>query len=72
VHFPNYHRADCLAVIGLERVLTTEQRLNLDRANSRRHNLKVVGFDWLLERARIVVSNVGEGEIGVTKKHRVI
>jgi hypothetical protein len=51
VHFPNYRRADCLAVIGLEGELTTEQRQNLDRANGRRQNLKTVGFDWLLDRA---------------------
>ena len=72
VHFTNYRRADCLAVVGLERTLSTEQRHNLDRANERRQNLKVVGFDWLLERARTVIKNVSEGEIEVTKRHRVI
>ncbi len=72
VHFPNYRRADCLAVIGLETSLTAEQRQNLDRANGRRQNLKVVGFDWLLERARTVISNVGEGEIEVVKRHRIV
>lgn len=50
IHFPNYRRADCLAVIGLERELSAELRQNLDRANGRRQNLKVVGFDWLLDR----------------------
>ena len=72
VHFPNYRRADCLAVIGLETLLTAEQRQNLDRANSRRQNLKIVGFDWLLERARTVISNVGEGKIEVVKRHRIV
>jgi hypothetical protein len=72
MHFPNYRRADCLAVIGLETSLTAEQRQNLDRANGRRQNLKVVGFDWLLERARTVISNVGEGEIEVVKRHRIV
>jgi hypothetical protein len=71
-HFPNYRRADCLAVIGLETALTPEQRHNLDRANGRRQNLKVVGFDWLLDRARTVVSNIGEGDIEVVDRHRVI
>lgn len=71
-HFPNYRRADCLAVIGLETALTTAQRQNLDRANGRRQNLKVVGFDWLLDRARTVISNVGEGDIEVVKRHRVV
>jgi hypothetical protein len=72
VHFPSYRRADCLAVVGLEGKLTTEQRQNLDRANGRRQNLKVVGFDWLLGRARTVVRNVGEGGIEVIKRHRLI
>ena len=56
----------------LERELTTELRRNLDRANGRRQNLKIVGFDWLLERARILISNIGEGNIEITTKHRVI
>jgi hypothetical protein len=72
MHFPNYRRADCLAVIGLETSLTTGQRQDLDRANGRRQNLKVVGFDWLLDRARTVISNVGEGEIEVVKQHRIV
>nr|WP_249794049.1 Shedu anti-phage system protein SduA domain-containing protein [Bradyrhizobium sp. BRP56] len=72
MHFPNYRRADCLAVIGLETALTTEQRQNLDRANGRRQNLRVVGFDWLLDRARTMISNIGEGEIEVIKRHRVV
>ena len=55
-----------------ERELTTELRRNLDRANGRRQNLKIVGFDWLLERARILISNIGEGNIEITTKHRVI
>ncbi|MBR0951278.1 Shedu anti-phage system protein SduA domain-containing protein [Bradyrhizobium canariense] len=72
LHFPNYRRADCLAVIGLERTLTSDQRRDLDRANSRRQNLRVCGFDWLLERARAVVSNVGSGGIEVVRRHRMI
>lgn len=71
-YFPNYHRADCLAVVGLERALSSSQIQGLDRANSRKHNSRIVGFDWLLERARTVVSNVGDGRINVVKRHRVI
>ncbi len=70
-HFPGYQRADCLAVIGLEQGLTTEQHHNLDRVNSRRQNLKIVGFDWLLQRARTIVENIGEGRIDVIGKHRI-
>jgi Shedu protein SduA, C-terminal len=51
-HFPNYQRADCLAVVGLERSLREQQRQDLDPADARRQNLNVVGFDWLLQRAR--------------------
>ena len=72
MHFPNYRNADCLAVIGLERSLSTEQADALDRANSRKLNSRIIGFDWLLSRARTVVSNIGEGKIEVIKRHRVI
>lgn len=72
LHFPNYSRADCLAVVGLQSGLTPEQRANLERANSRRQNVRIVGFDWLLERAKTVVSNVGEGAIKVIEGHRIV
>lgn len=72
VHFPNFRRAECLAVVGVERTLQAAQRQALLRANGRRQNSKVVGFDWLLGRARAVVSNVGEGRIEVIKGHRII
>jgi hypothetical protein len=71
-HFPSYSRADCLAVVGLESSLTSEQRTNLERTNSRRQNVRIVGFDWLLERAMTVVSNVGEGAIKVIERHRIV
>lgn len=71
-HFPHYRRADCLTVIGLERGLAPAQRDALDRANGRRQNARVVGFDWLLDRARTVVSNVREGDITVIDRHRVV
>ena len=71
-HFPSYRRADCLAVIGLEKDLTRPQRQALDRLNGRRQNSKVVGFDWLLERARTLISNIGDGRIEVTRGLRIV
>lgn len=46
-HFPNYRNADCLAIVGLERILSNDQVEALERANSRKHNSRIVGFDWL-------------------------
>lgn len=71
-HFPEYRRADCLAIIGLEHGLTADQRKNLDRGNSRRQNMKIAGFDWLLHRARAVVTNVGEPNVEVIRRYRVL
>ena len=72
-HFPNYRRAECMAVVGLENALTPEAASEyLDRANERRQNMRIVGFDWLLERARTVVRNMSDREVEVVKRHRVV
>jgi len=71
-HFPRFGRAECLVVIGQERDLSDGQSKSLRIANARRQDLKVVGFDWLVERARRVVSNVSEGRIEVIQRHRLV
>ncbi len=71
-YFPNYRNADCLTVVGLERGLSKEQAVALSRANSRKLNSRIVGFDWLLNRARTVVSNIGGGKIEVIRRRRII
>ncbi|MER8599358.1 DUF4263 domain-containing protein [Mesorhizobium sp. M1339] len=71
-HFPNFHRADCLVVVGLQDSLTSGQKQALDRANRRKQNSQIVAFDWLLERGRAIVRNVSEGPVEVIGKHRVV
>jgi len=71
-HFPEYSRADCLVVVGMEAELMPSQRRGLQMANSRRQNLRIVGFDWLLHRARAVVANVGQGKVEVLKGYRLL
>lgn len=72
-HFPNYSRADCLAIVGLERQMTPSQRRNFEWAIGRRQNVRIVGFDWLLDRARTLIDNVTEGgAIEVIQGKRII
>jgi hypothetical protein len=66
-HFPNFSTPDCLVVIGLERRLDERQREVLRDANMHRHQLRIVGFDWLLERARTVASNITAHQVQITK-----
>ena len=64
-HFPGIDRLHCLVVIGLERCLTDAQRQTLENENVHRHSLRVVGFDWLADRARAVQKNLMRREIGI-------
>ena len=71
-HFPKYRRADCLVVIGTEAGLNHSQSEALERANQRRQNVRIAGFDWLESRARRLIENVSHGTIDVVTRHRVI
>jgi hypothetical protein len=71
-HFPNYQGADCLIVIGMESELSSPQTTSLNRANAGRHNIRIVGFDWLKKRAATIVGNVSSGEIEVIRAYRVV
>lgn len=64
-HFPNFDDPDCLVVIGLERTLDLRQKAALKDANRHRHRLRIVGFDWLAERAR-VAGNLTRHRVQVT------
>jgi hypothetical protein len=57
-HFPHFEEPDGLVVIGLERALSNEQRVILSNANRHRSGLRIVGFDYLLERARTISANL--------------
>lgn len=59
-HFPNIQDPECLVVIGLERELTIEQRAALARTNQTYRGVRVVGFDWIAQRAETVMRNTIE------------
>lgn len=71
-HFPRYRRADCLVIIGTEANLDGTQSEALERANQRRQNIRIAGFDWLEARARTLIENVSHGTVDVVIRHRVI
>ena len=57
VHFPGLNELSCLIVIGSERNLSAEQKQALRKYNRQRHELRIVGFDWLSARATAVRTN---------------
>jgi hypothetical protein len=65
-HLPNFDEPDCLVIIGLERDLNVEQRTALADANRHRNRLRIVGFDWLADLARVVAANITRQHIQVT------
>jgi len=71
VYFRHLRDPDCLAVIGLERNLSESQRKALAYANASRHNSRIVGFDWLGDRTRAIISNMSSGEIEVISRRRM-
>ncbi|HEY2710795.1 MAG TPA: Shedu anti-phage system protein SduA domain-containing protein [Caulobacteraceae bacterium] len=71
-HFPGFSRAERLVVIGREGFLNEAQRKGLRRANAVRHGTRIVGFDWLAQRARTVINNIAEGDVTVVEHHRVV
>ncbi len=66
-HFPGFDNPDCLVVIGKEQGLTDRQREVLRDANLTRHKLRIVGFDWLAERAKVVAANITRHDVEVTQ-----
>lgn len=71
-HFPNYRRADCLVIVGTEANLDQAQADALGRANHRRQNIRIAGFDWLEFRARALIENVSQGAVEVFDRHRIV
>ena len=64
-HFPGLDHLHCLVVVGLERDLSNIQRQALNNENFQRHSLRIVGFDWLADRARSVQGNLTRRVVGV-------
>lgn len=65
-YFKGWDLPELLVVCGLERELDSEQTLALRNFN-RGSRAKVVGFDWLAQRANAVSDNVLRGKINVSK-----
>ena len=57
-HFPEIDEISCLAVVGLERPLNEAQKQALRNDNFQRHGLRLVGFDWLSDRAIAIQQNM--------------
>jgi hypothetical protein len=66
-HFPNFDDPDCLVVVGKERALDDQQKAALRDANRHRHRVRIVGFDWLADRAHIVAGNLTWHDVEVTQ-----
>lgn len=69
--FPGFSEPDCLVVVGLEGALSKDQRAALAALNDARHRLKVVGFDWILDRAKKISENVAEHGVVVSVKRMI-
>jgi hypothetical protein len=65
LHFPNFNEPECLVIAGVERSLDAKQRAVLMNANRHRHGLRIVGFDWLADRARAVAANITRRHVEV-------
>ena len=63
--FPEFRDPDCLVVIGLERPLSAEQQRALALDNEHRQRVRIVGFDWLAERAERILQNVISANVAV-------
>jgi hypothetical protein len=66
LHLPDFDDPDCLVVTGLQRRLDEKQAGALRDANRHRHRLRIVGFDWLADRARTVAANITRNHVQVT------
>ena len=57
-HLPEFREVDGLVVVGLQGSLSNNQRGALERANLAHREIRIVGFDWLLDRGRTIMRNV--------------
>jgi hypothetical protein len=66
-HFPGFRQPDGLVVIGMEACMADRGRQALLRENAARTDVRVVGFDWLAERAEAIVRNIIDAGVEVTR-----
>ena len=72
IHFPRLDDVRGLAVVGLQSDLDDSRMQALRNHNAGNHALRVVGFDWLADRARAVQENSIRAGIPVRMKKRVV
>ncbi|MGE5785713.1 MAG: Shedu anti-phage system protein SduA domain-containing protein, partial [Myxococcales bacterium] len=65
--FPRFRAPDCLVVNGLEGPLTPEQKRMLVLENAHRRGVRIVGFDWLVSRARAIMTGYVNHDVTVSK-----
>ena len=61
--FPQFQPPDCLVVIGLQQPLHPRQQRALALQNRSHAGMRVVGFDWLTDRASTLTRNLVESRI---------
>ena len=66
-YFPELDDLACLVVVGIEKILNDDQKQALRNDNRQRHGLRIVGFDWLADRAHAIQENVIRTGIQVHK-----
>ncbi|MGE4049259.1 MAG: Shedu anti-phage system protein SduA domain-containing protein [Acetobacteraceae bacterium] len=66
-HFPHFNDPDCLVVTGLQRELDENQMAVMTHVNRHRVRLRIVGFDWLVERARNIATNITRHRVQVIR-----
>jgi cellobiose-specific phosphotransferase system component IIA len=71
-HFPEIDDIDGLVVIGIENLLSPSQAEVLRNENMSRSKLRIVGFDWVVNRSRAIIANVSTSNVQLVKKYRVI
>jgi hypothetical protein len=64
-HFPEFRDPDCMVVLGLERELSSDQLRALALENENRRQMRIVGFDWIAERADRILQNMIFANIAV-------
>jgi hypothetical protein len=70
-HFPDLDQVACLVVVGVEQGLNAQQQQTLRNYNREHYGLQVVGFDWLVRRARAIRENLIKVGVAVRQHARV-
>lgn len=64
-YFPNLREVECLVIIGRQNMLNNSQQRILKLENEHRHGMRIVGFDWIADRAESISKNIIRDSIQV-------